>query len=51
MLILLVIAFFRRCCNQFFFFRGNVGLTFSFLLVLRVSLHAVYYAKNEERGW
>ena len=28
-------------------FRGYVELTFSFLLVLRLSLHAVYYAKNE----
>ena len=32
-------------CNRFFF-RSNVELTFSFL-VLRLSLHAVYYAKNE----
>ena len=31
------------------FFRGNVELAFSFLLVLRLSLHAVYCAKNEER--
>ena len=29
------------------FYRGDVELTFSFLLVLRLSLHAVYYAKNE----
>ena len=29
------------CYNQFFFFRGNVELTFSFLLVLHLSLHAV----------
>ena len=29
------------------FFRGNVELTFPFLLVLRLSLHAVYHAKNE----
>ena len=29
------------------FVLGNVELTFSFLLVLRLSLHAVYYAKNE----
>ena len=34
------------CYNQFFF-RSNVELTFSFLLVLRLSLHAVCYAKNE----
>ena len=33
------------CCNRFFFL-SNVELTFSFL-VLRLSLHAVYYAKNE----
>ena len=32
------------CCNRFF---GSNVLTFSFLLVLRLSLHAVYYAKNE----
>ena len=36
------------CCNQLFF-RGNVELTFSFLLVLRLSFHAVCYANNEER--
>ena len=30
-----------------FFSRGNVELTFSFLLVLHLSLHAVCYAKNE----
>ena len=42
-LVLLVIAFFAVTD----FFRSNVGLTFSFLLVLRLSLHAVYYAKNE----
>ena len=29
------------------YFRGNMELTFSFLLVLRLSLQAVYYAKNE----
>ena len=40
---LLVIAFFAATD----FFRSNVGLTFSFLLVLRLWLHAVYYAKNE----
>ena len=40
---LLVIAFFAVTD----FFRSNVGLTFSFLLVLRLSLHAIYYAKNE----
>ena len=34
-------------CNRFFFFHSNVELTFSFLLVLSLSLHAVYYAKNE----
>ena len=28
------------------FFRSDVELTFSFLLVWRLSLHAVYYAKN-----
>ena len=28
-------------------FRGYVELTFSFLLVLRLSLHAVYYVKNQ----
>ena len=39
----LVIAFFS-VTN---FFRGNVKLTFSFLLVLRLSLQAVYYVKNE----
>ena len=43
LLILLVIAFFAVTD----FFGGNVRLTFSFLLVLRLSLHAVYYAKNE----
>ena len=43
LLVLLVIAFFA-VTN---FFRGDVELTFSFLLVLRFSLHAVYYAKNE----
>ena len=42
-LVLLVIAFFAVTI----FFRGNVELTFSFLLVLRLSLHAVYYTKNE----
>ena len=45
LLVLLVIAFFAVTD----FFRSNVELTFSFLLVLRLSLHAVYYAKNEER--
>ena len=45
-LVLLVITVFRLCRNQFFF-GGNVELKFSFLLVLRLSLHAVYYAKNE----
>ena len=34
-----------------FFFRGNVELTFSFLLVLRLSLHAVYYAIKERDQW
>ena len=29
------------------FFRGDVELTFSFLQVLRFSLHTVDYAKNE----
>ena len=29
------------------YFRCNMELTFSFLLVLRLSLQAVYYAKNE----
>ena len=29
------------------FFRSIVELTFSFFLVLRLSLHAVYYAKNQ----
>ena len=29
------------------FFRSNVGLMLSFLQVLRLSLHAVYYAKDE----
>ena len=29
------------------FYRSDVELTFSFLLVLRLSLHAVYYTKNE----
>ena len=43
LLVLLVIAFFALTN----FFRGDVELTFSFLLVLRLSLHAVYYAKNE----
>ena len=42
LLVLLVIAFFA-VTN---FFRGDVELTFSFLLVLRFSLHAVYYAKR-----
>ena len=40
---LLVIAFFAVTD----FFRSNVGLTFSFLLALRLWLRAVYYAKNE----
>ena len=39
LLVLLVIAFFALTN----FFRGDVELTFSFLLVLRL---AVYYAKN-----
>ena len=43
LLVLLVFAFFA-VTN---FFHGNVELTFSFLMVLRLSLHAVYYAKNE----
>ena len=43
LLVLLVIAFFAVTD----FFRSNVGLTFSFLLVLLLSLHAIYYAKNE----
>ena len=43
LLALLVIAFFAVTD----FFRSNVELTFSFLLVLRLSLHAVYHAKNE----
>ena len=43
LLVLLVIAFFAVTD----FFRSNVELTFSFLLVLRLSLHAIYYAKNE----
>ena len=43
LLVLLVIAF----CAVTDFSRSNVELTFSFLLVLRLSLHAVYYAKNE----
>ena len=42
LLVLLVIAFFA--VTDFF---GSNVLTFSFLLVLRLSLHAVYYAKNE----
>ena len=42
LLVLLVIAFLAVT----YFFGSNV-LTFSFLLVLRLSLHAVYYAKNE----
>ena len=41
LLVLLVIAFFAVTD----FFRSNVELTFSFLLVLRLSLHAIYYAK------
>ena len=40
---LLVIAFFALTN----FFLGDVELTFSFLPVVRFSLHAVYYAKNE----
>ena len=44
LLVLQVIAFFALTD----FFRGNVELTFSFLLVLCFSLHEVYmYAKNE----
>ena len=43
LLVLLVIAFFAVTD----FFRSNVELTFSFPLVLRLSLHAIYYAKNE----
>ena len=42
LLVLLVITFFA--VTDFF---GSNVLTFSFLLVLRLSLHAVYYAKNE----
>ena len=42
LLVLLVIAFFA--VTDFF---GSNVLTFSFLLVLRLSLQAVYYAKNE----
>ena len=42
-LVLLVIAFFAVTD----FFRSNVELTFSFLLVLHLSLHADYCAKNE----
>ena len=44
-ILVLVIAFFA-VTN---FFGSNVELTFFFLLVLRLSLHALYYAKNEER--
>ena len=44
-ILVLVIAFFAVT----HFFRGNVELTFSFRLVLRLSLHAVSYVKNEER--
>ena len=43
LLVLLLIGFFAVTD----FFRSNVELTFSFLLALRLSLHAVYYAKNE----
>ena len=43
LLVLLVIAFFALTD----FFRGDVELTFYCLLVLRFSLHAVYYATNE----
>ena len=43
-MVLLVVAFFA-VTN--FFFRGNVELTFPFLPVVLLSLHAVYYAKNE----
>ena len=45
LLVLLVIAFFALTN----FFRGDVELTFSFLLVLRFSLHAVYYAIKRTR--
>ena len=44
-LVLLVIAFFGLLYP--IYFRGNKELMFSFLLVLRLSLQAVYYAKNE----
>ena len=43
LLALLVFAFFA-VTN---FFHGNVELMFSFLLVLRLSLHAGYYAEDE----
>ena len=45
LLVLLVIGFFA--VNDFL--RSNVGLTFSFLLVLRLSLHAVYYATERDQ--
>ena len=44
LLVLLVIGLVSAVTN---FYHGDLELTFSFLLVLRLSLHAVYYAKNE----
>ena len=44
LLVLLVIGLVSAVTN---FYRSDVELTFSFLLVLRFSLHAVYYTKNE----
>ena len=44
LLVLLVIGLVSAVTN---FYRSDVALTFSFLLVLRLSLHGVYYTKNE----
>ena len=44
LLVLLVIGLVSAVTN---FYRSDVQLTFSFLLVLRLSLHAVFYTKNE----
>ena len=42
LLVLLVIGLVSAVTN---FYRSDVELMFSFLLVLRLSLHAVYYTK------
>ena len=44
LLVLLVIGLVSAVTN---FYCSDVELTFSFLVVLRLSLHVVYYTKNE----